>query len=665
MKVWITEKPSVAEAIALSLGQPLPGDGYYRVDDHIISWALGHLYQLAPPEKYNSSWRKWKKGDLPLLPESLQTVPIRKNRDQIKNLQKLLRDPETSEIINACDAGREGELIFAWILDQEKEAVRSKYQRRLWLSALIPEAIQEGIEDLRPAEEFQRLEEAARARAEADWLLGMNATRAATISLRNLGTVSLGRVQTPTLALLVDREEKRKQFTVEKFWNVRATIKSGEATYSGQHQSGRIDKKSADAIKRAAGNPAVVGKVRKKKRTEKPPLLYDLTSLQRDASSLWGWSASRTLRTAQALYEEEKVLSYPRTDSRYLPEKMSADDFRELVPDFSLRKDTSRIFRNRGVTDHHAIVPVARSSNMPKDRQKLFDLVCKRVAEAFSPDALVTLLEVETDCNGEIFISKGRRYQERGWRSFSGDEDTLPDLRKGDSVSLQKVEAIESETKPPSRYSDGTLLGAMETAGSDIEDEAAREAMKEKGLGTPATRAAIIERLIEVEYVDRDGKSLVPTEKGIAVIEALRGSDLLSAELTGLWEKELRDLGEGYKEFRTKIRDWVTKETETLLLLQPIQSEWGLCPDCKKPLQENRAAISCWSKDDPGCGFSLWKKMAGKMLPPSVLRELLENGKAGPVRGFRSRSGKKFAAKISFSKGKDGKWQTAFNEDWA
>lgn len=661
MRVWIAEKPRVAEAIADAMGGGEKREGYWQAGENRISWALGHLLELARPEDYEKSWKRWKESDLPLLPDPLQTRPLPKHRKHLAILADLLEDTKTKEIINACDAGREGELIFLWILEQQKKAVQKKYSGRLWLSSLSPGAISRGIDDLQPAENFHSLGQAARARAEADWLLGINATRAATIALRGMGTVSLGRVQTPTLALIVRRDEARDSFSPETFWTVRADFKSSGGKYSGEHKSGRMEKAQAKRIEGALGKKGKIIALQEKAKKEKPPLLYDLTSLQREASSRWGWPASKTLRTAQALYEEKKVLSYPRTDSRFLPEDTDIDSLRKMVPQHTLRKELGRVLRDSGVTDHHALVPIARAKGLSGDQKKLYDMVCLRVAEVFSPDASFLQQTVQTKSGEEVFITRGKRYTDWGWRELAGAE-SLPHLREGEEVAIQNIRAEQGKTKPPPRYSDGTLLGAMETAGSEIDDEDAREAMKERGLGTPATRAAIIERLLDVGYIEREGKALLATDKGRQVVQALEGSELLSAQITGEWERDLRviESGEGADIFRKRLREWVTGETERLLELDPEERSWGKCPECGKRLYENRSAISCWTRDDPGCGFALWKKVAGKNIPEKALRELLQSGRAGTVRGFRSRAGKKFSAKLALQNGK-----VVFDEDWA
>lgn len=661
MRVWIAEKPRVAEAIAEAMGGGKKREGYWEVGSNRISWALGHLLELARPEDYNKSWKKWREDDLPLLPDPLRTRPLPKHRKHLGILADLLGNPETEEIINACDAGREGELIFLWILDRQKKAVQAKYTSRLWLSSLSPAAISEGIDNLRSADDFRSLGAAARARAEADWLLGINATRAATIALRGMGTVSLGRVQTPTLALIVRRDEARDNFSPETFWTVRADFLSSGEKYSGEHQSGRVEKEEAERIKKALEKKSKIISLREKAKKEEPPLLYDLTALQREASSRWGWPAAKTLRTAQALYEEKKVLSYPRTDSRFLPEDTDIDSLREMVPRHTLRKELGRVLRDSGVSDHHALVPVARASGLSGDQKKLYDIVCLRVAEALSPDASFLQQTIQTESGGEIFLTRGKRYTDWGWRELAGVE-SLPSLKEGEEATLKKSRAEEGATKPPPRYSDGTLLGAMETAGSEIDDEEAREAMKERGLGTPATRAAIIERLLDVGYIEREGKALLSTEKGRRVVGALCESELLSAGITGEWERDLRGVesGGGVDDFRARLREWVARETKQLLELDPEERSWGKCPECGKRLRENRSAISCWTRDNPGCGFALWKKVAGRELPEKALRELLRTGRAGPVRGFRSRSGKKFSAKLVLRKGK-----VVFDEDWA
>lgn len=651
MKVFVAEKKSVALALAEALGTPMPGDGFYRSGEDIVVWAQGHLFGPAAPEKYKKEWKKWRKGDLPLLPDVFQIEPLRGQRKQIARIRTVLR--QADQIVNACDAGREGELIFAWILDGEKQSVQKKYTKRLWVSSLTKESLRKGLSDLRSSGEFVALQDAARARAEADWLLGINATRAASLALGE-GTVSLGRVQTPTLALLAERQEAHENFQPEIFWKVKVAFEGG---LRGEHREGRISQERAQEIQKAIRKKGTVVSFISTIVVEKPPLLYDLTSLQREASSSWGWSAAQTLEVAQSLYERG-ILSYPRTDSRYLPTSMKPEDFKSFLPEFPMRSDWDRVFRDDLLGDHHAIVPVGDIGAASRDEQKLYKKVLVRLREALSLDAHFAREEIHVDCSGEIFICRVRRYKQWGWKP---PEDTPPAVSRGDVLQIKKIQATESSTKAPSLHSDGTLLAAMEAAGKDLDDEEAREAMKDRGLGTPATRAAIIERLLEAGYIQRKGKSLLVTEKGMHLVGLLRGRKILRADLTGDWERDLRKIEQGAdpEDFRRRLREFVVEETNDLLDLQPQAGEWGTCPSCKKPLRENKKAISCWTSEDPGCGFAVWKKVAGKRISRKDLRDLLQSGSTGMIHGFRSRSGE-FSARLHLAQ-KEGSWKVVFD----
>ena len=649
MRVFVAEKRSVALLLAEALGQPMPGDDFYRSGDDVVVWAQGHLLGLAPPEHYHSSWKQWRKGDLPLLPGKIDTVPLPGGKRRVAKISKWLQ--KADEIINACDAGREGELIFSWILQNEKQSVQRKYRQRLWTSSLEEKALQEALQNLHPASQYKNLFQAARLRAESDWLLGINATRAASLSLGEM--TSLGRVQTPTLALLADRQKEHDNFKREAFWKVRALFTADGEDFWGEHQGGRMSQADAEAIR--VGREGTVLSVRSKNIREQPPLLHDLTSLQREASSRWGWTAQRTLGVAQELYEKG-VLSYPRTASRYLPESMSPEEVLQHLPAFPRRDDFGRIFDDRGVGDHHAIVLVG-DCELHGDLRLLGDCVGERIREAFSLDACFWREEIEIDCSGEIFVVRGRRYKEWGWRK---KKDSLPLLRKGSVVSIKKSEALQSSTKPPPLYSDGTLLAAMETAGRHVEDDEAREAMKDRGLGTPATRAAIIERLLEVGYLQRQGRSLLVTRKGMHVVEVLRGRPLLRPDITGEWERDLRAVEEGADpdDFARRMRAFVTEETRELLRLDG--GSWGRCPGCGETLRENRKGISCWRPDDPGCGFVLWKRVAGKTLSEHMLRDLLRQGSTKKLKGFRSARGNAFSSRLHLVQ-EDGKWKVVFD----
>ena len=710
----IAEKPSVGKDFVKVLpGSFKKAEGYLESDEHIVTWAVGHLVQLAEPEEYDDRFKKWRMADLPILPDKFKLV-VRdaRSQKQMTVIKRLLGRDDVETVINACDAGREGELIFAYVF--EKSGAKNKRVQRLWLSSMTAKAIRDAFGSLRDAEEFAPLEQAARSRSEADWIVGMNATRAATIRLRSSfdGAVSLGRVQTPTLAILTRREEEIRAFVPEKYWLVDAAFEaSGNRRYEGRYHAGAQPRLpnagEAEAIAaavRGPGPPAQITKLDKTTRKERAPLLYDLTSLQREANNRYGFSARRTLAAAQRLYEEHKALTYPRTNSRYL----SGDMVGELKPiagkvgraqeyaqgaAYVQGLDVlplARVVDDAKVTDHHAIIPTNADHNLAKmgdDDRRIYDMVARRFLAVFHPEAVFHNTRVETTVAEHVFRTRGKILVEPGWRGVygelaegetkEGDDDEgrdqqLPKLEQGEAADGD-VSVLEKETQPPRRYSDASLLGAMEGAGKLVDDEEAAEAMKEAGIGTPATRAAIIERLIDVGYVERDARALVPTEKGMNVIRLLGEHPLTSPALTGEWEARLAKIEEGAetrKAFMADIAKFAGSTVGELdAKLKDVRiprANLGPCPVCARDIIENRKGYSCWSRDDPGCGFVIWKSKAGKTLPPVVVRELVSTGRTvKQVTGFKGRSGRSFRAKLALMQNEEGKWRVEFDEAWA
>src|SRR5215217_4620818 len=696
----IAEKPSVAR----DLTDALPGtfenqESYYESDDTVITFAVGHLVELTDPEDYDEKFKKWRMADLPIVPEEFRLRPRDKKAEkQLKVIHKLLKRDDVERVVNACDSGREGELIFAYIY--ETSGV-DKPVERLWISSLTKTAIKEGFEQLRPGEQLRQLEAAARSRSEADWLVGMNATRAATIRGRAWvgGVVSLGRVQTPTLALLVKREREIQAFVPEPYWLVHAQF---DPRYEGLWFEGdetRLkDAERADAIAdKVSGAEGLVESVERKEQSERAPLLYDLTSLQRDANRRFGFSARRTLQAAQSLYEDKKAITYPRTSSRWL----SGDLVPQLKPTAATlvpigeyaaaarfvlglqQLPLARVVNDSKVSDHHAIIPTDVDHDVSRfspDERRVFDLVARRFLAVFHPPARYARTTVVTLVEEQRFRSRGKITLEAGWRGVYGllseeeqqaarqDEEgenesaELPPLEQGQSVKCAKAEVEAKETKPPPRYTEATLLSAMETAGKLIDDEELREAMKEGGLGTPATRAETIETLIRREYIERVGRDLLATPKGIQVIAMLEQHPLTSPELTGDWEKKLADIehGRGDRErFMSEIQDFTRETVEQIAeldkeKLRPERVELGLCPRCGAEtgeiIKENSKAYGCtsWkSREETGCGFVIWKRIAGRTLTPELARQLLEERRTREVlSGFRSRHGKPFRARL-------------------
>ncbi|HEY8236001.1 MAG TPA: DNA topoisomerase 3 [Gaiellaceae bacterium] len=700
----VAEKPSVARDLADALpGSFTNEETHYEGDEYVVTFAVGHLVQLVDPEVYDEKLKKWRMADLPIVPEEFQLAPRdAKAKKQLKAIHKLMKREDVDRIINACDAGREGELIFAYIYET---AGIDKPVQRLWVSSMTRQAIREGFERLRPGEELQPLEAAARSRSEADWLIGMNATRAATIRGRAWvgGVVSLGRVQTPTLAMMVKREREIQAFTPEPYRLVRAQF---DPRYEGMWFEGDETRifgdlaRAEQIVDKVTGKDGTVEKMEQKEQSERPPLLYDLTSLQRDANRRFGFSARRTLQAAQSLYEDKKAITYPRTSSRYL----SGD----LVPQLKPTAETllpigdyaagaryvlgldqlplQRVVNDARVDDHHAIIPTDVEHEVDRyspDERRIFDLVARRFLAVFHPAARYQRTEVVTVVEEERFRTRGKITLEPGWRGVYGLESDLkkqteetedsadaigdesaelPKLEQGQSVKCVKAEFEDKQTKPPPRYTEATLLSAMDTAGKRIDDEELREAMKERGLGTPATRAETIETLIRREYIERVGKDLQATPKGIQVITMLEDHKLTSPELTGDWEHKLSDIEHGRgdrKAFMKGIADFTKETVEQIAALdkeklRPERVELGLCPRCGAEtgeiIRENSKAYGCtsWkSREEPGCGFVIWKRVASRTLTPEIARQLIEERRTREVlSGFRSRGGKPFRARL-------------------
>src|SRR5687767_7671852 len=717
----IAEKPSVGRDLANALPDSFTTSKdktHIEGEKYVITWAIGHLVGLAEPEAYDEKLKKWRYADLPIVPKKFKLVPNDdKSKKQLSVIHRFLRSDEIDLVVNACDAGREGELIFAYVYETAKV---KKPVKRLWLSSMTRGAIQEAFERLRDGEEMQPLEAAARSRSEADWIVGMNATRAASIRLRAAfdGAVSLGRVQTPTLALVARREEEIRRFKPEPYWLVEAKFEAtGDRRYDARYLGGKriAEELAAEIVETCRGKQGEITKLETKEEREQPQLLYDLTSLQRHANTLYGFSARRTLAAAQRLYEEHKALTYPRTNSRFLTGDMVAEikPIAELVGHNGQYKKASeyvvaldslplgRVVNDTKVQDHHAIIPTRSEhelGRMGQDELKVYDLVTKRFLAIFHPEAVYERTRVETTVTEHVFRTSGRRLIEAGWKAVYGEEadqprgdddsggdQLLPKLDQGETVQTLSVESLRKETQPPRRFTDASLLGAMETAGKEVEDAELREAMKDSGIGTPATRASIIERLVDVGYLEREGRALVATEKGVQVLRLLHSHPLTSAGLTGDWERRLGliERGEDTRPaFMSDIAKFTTDTVQELDKLKGVRIErakLGPCPVCGREISENRKGYSCWSREDPGCGFVIWKRKAGKSLPVAVAKELIESLKASreagedpgvgrtakPVTGFRGRSGRTFRAKLKLEQVEDGKWRVDFDEEWA
>ncbi len=688
----IAEKPSVAGDIARALGKFKKEKDYYENDDYIVSSAIGHLVELCAPPEMEKNRGKWKFENLPVVPNEFDLQPIAKTQPRYNLLKRLMKRKDVDEIINACDAGREGELIFRYLI---KASGNKKPARRLWLQSMTPEAIRQGFHRLRSDQEMIPLAKAAASRAESDWLVGINSTRALTAFNSQLGGFQLtpvGRVQTPTLAILVEREEKIRSFDPRTYFEVYGDFGVRAGSYRGRwfDESFKKDKQKdeharaeriwdraiADAIREKC-----LGKVgeiteEKKSASQTCPQLYDLTTLQREANQRFGFSAKRTLQIAQALYERYKVLTYPRTDSRYLPED-NLGTVRNVMGKFedpTLKqhadkvlangwiKPNKRVLNDARITDHHAIIPTGVvPKNLDEYYAKLYDLVSRRFIAIFFPAAQFEVTTRITRVEGETFRTDGKIIVDPGWMAVYGrraeneqsSDKTIVPVDPGEKGKTNEIEVLECETKPPPRFTEATLLSAMEGAGKLVEDEELAEAMRARGLGTPATRAAIIEGLLLQEYISRTGRDLLATSKGISLIQLLRSLGvqvLCLPELTGEWEYKLKQIEEGSLSRRAFMEE-IRKLTEEIVTrakngAEPDESIFGTvdvaCPVCgSQPLKEDYRTFRCTN-----CDYRIWKTMASRVFSPEEVEKLLTEGEAGPLDGFRSRMGRSFSALV-------------------
>ena len=685
----IAEKPSVAADIARALGGFKKQADYYESDHYVLSSAVGHLLELCVPAEYEVQRGKWTFAHLPVIPPHFDLQPIERNAARLKLLLKLLKRPDVGTLVNACDAGREGELIFRNIVQYAKS---KKPIKRLWLQSMTPAAIREGFEHLREDATMRPLADAAVCRSESDWLVGINGTRAMTAFNSKTGgfhLTTVGRVQTPTLAILVEREERIMNFVPKDYWEIHGTFGAKAGEYVGRWFDEKFakkdgeselkpervwDVKQAEAIRdQCFGKPGIVTE-ESKPTTQLSPLLYDLTSLQREANGRFGFSAKTTLSLAQALYERHKVLTYPRTDSRALPEDYLGTvkktlgtlaethyaTFADQILESGWVRPNKRIFNNAKVSDHFAIIPTSLApKHLNEAEGKLYDMVTQRFLAVFYPAAEFLVTTRITRVQGEPFKSEGKVLVNAGWLAVYGkeaqtdDTPTLAPVQPNETVKTINIEVQANQTKPPARFTEATLLTAMEGAGKLVEDEELREAMREKGLGTPATRASIIEGLIYEKYVLRQARELQPTAKAFSLIALLRGleiPELSSPELTGNWEFKLRSMARGQmkrpdfmQEIADMTRDIVAKakrhESDT------VPGDFGTlkvpCPKCGGEIHENYKKFQCQK-----CPFSLWKIVAGRQFEIPEVEELIVKRQIGPLQGFRSKAGKPFAAVI-------------------
>ena len=680
MKTIIAEKPSVAREIARVVDARKREEGYFTGNGYAVTWAFGHLVQLALPEAYDI--KGFNRDALPVIPDAFKLVARAEKTEKgnrpdsgvLKQIDIIRRFFEESErIIVATDAGREGELIFRYLYQYID--CHTPFDR-LWISSLTDKAIREGLNNLRNGADYDNLYLAARARSEADWLVGINGTQALSLAAGR-GTYSVGRVQTPTLAMVCARYWENRRFTPETFWQLHLAVKGeGEEVVKFTSEEKWKDGDTANGLYKRIKETCKevrITQVEHKQKTEEPPLLYDLTTLQKEANSRYGLTAEQTLAIAQKLYEA-KLITYPRTSSRYIP-----DDVFETIPklleklqrDEQLGSHVSRLgtLARRSVdggkvTDHHALLTTGlHPIGIYKDELTVYRMIATRMVEAFSAPCIKEVTTVRTDvltCDGEkccdtAFTVKGSVIRQSGWRGVCGDTDgdtILPDWKEGDVLSLSACSITEGKTKPKPLHTEATLLAAMETAGKEIEDDTLRQAIKDCGIGTPATRAAIIETLLKREYMVRVKKTLVPTEKGLALYSIVKDMDIANVEMTGRWEAELARIERGEKaaaDFNAEIEAYTRRITADLLASEKLfraRETTFACPKCGKGSMRFYAkVVKC---DNETCALPVFRQVAGKLLSDKEITDLLTEGRTAVLHGFKSKQGKSFDAALAF-----------------
>jgi DNA topoisomerase III len=737
----IAEKPSVAQDIVRAL-TPIAGkfekhEDHFESETYVVTSAVGHLVEIQAPEKFDVKRGKWSFAHLPVIPPYFDLKPVDKTKTRLNAVVKQAKRKDVGALVNACDAGREGELIFR-LIEQYAGTQKAgqtiplgKPVQRLWLQSMTPQAIRDGFDKLRSNQQMQGLADAARSRSEADWLVGINGTRAMTaFNSRDGGffLTTVGRVQTPTLAVVVEREEQIRKFISRDYWEVHAQFDAAAGTYPGKwfntawKKDAEDAEKKADRVWTAAEAEAIVQAVKgakatvteeAKPTTQASPLLFDLTSLQREANGKFGFSAKTTLSLAQSLYERHKALTYPRTDSRALPEDYLpvAKDTFNMLADSGMKhlaphaltalnngyiKPSKRIFDNAKVSDHFAIIPTLQApSGLSEAEQKLYDLVVRRFMAVFFPSAEYMVTTRISTAAGHSFKTEGKVLVKPGWLAIYGKEaaNEVDDAKEGDKgqnlvavapgeqVGVGSIETKPLKTRPPARYSEATLLGAMEGAGKMVDDDELREAMQEKGLGTPATRAAIIEGLINEKYILRDGREMIPTAKAFQLMTLLRGlgvEELSKPELTGEWEYKLSQMEQG-KLSREDFMQQIANMTEHIVKKakeydrDTIPGDYATlstpCPTCGGIVKENYRRYACVGKDAAaddtaaaGCGFSFGKTPAGRTFEQAEVEQFLRDKKIGPLEGFRSKAGWPFTSEIALKYNEEEKnWKLEFD----
>lgn len=692
----IAEKPSVAADLAKALpGKFKKEKNHFEGDQYVVSYAVGHLVSICYPEDINPAYQKWDMANLPILPETFPLKGLPSTKGQLNALQKLIRRKDVTEIINACDAGREGELIFKYILNYVwNNSVAKKSFKRLWLQSMTGDAIKKAFASLRENEEMLPLEHAALCRSESDWLIGINATRALTGFNSRRGGFFLtpcGRVQTPTLSLLVKRERERNAFVSRPYWNLVANFTFNKETYDGKWVDSSFAKDAGDTyaradrlwqseeadaiIKKCTGKPATI-KEKSKRTTQSSPQLYDLTSLQREANSRFGFSAKNTLGIAQALYERHKVLTYPRTDSKHLPEdyigtvkntlKSQLDwqlgRFAREALDKNYVLPNKRIFNDAKISDHHAVIPTTLlPGNLSEPEFKIYQMVTQRFLAVFFPSAAFLNTKRYSYVEQETFLTEGKILLEAGWKAIygthsGGEQDKIiASIPENTAISCRKIVKESQETKPPARFNEATLLSAMENSDKLVEDDDLADAMKERGLGTPATRAAIIEKLIKEMYVVREGKDLTPTGKAfelLALLEAMKIEVLASPEMTGEWEFKLNQILKGdftREKFMDEIRSMTTRIIDKVKNFesQEVRQEAPFSPVNNIRIFDSPTAYISEDKK-----ISIRKILGGRILSETEVIALLKGDTIGPFSDFRSKKGKPFTASVRLTENK-------------
>jgi DNA topoisomerase-3 len=680
----ITEKPSVAFDIKRALGGFENKKDYYESEQYVITWSVGHLVELFEPEDYDKKYKFWVLQNLPVIPQDFKLKVIDKTKSRFNVIKSLVKRKDIGTIVNACDAGREGEHIFRSIL--QLIPYSKKIIKRLWLSAMTEDEIKKEMEHLRDASEFDLLGVSSFKRAEGDWLVGINATRAFT---RRWGAIlTLGRVQTPTLNIICSREKEIRKFIPEKYYELEGIFNAKSLHYKGLY----VDSKGNTKIKNRKTSETIISKVINKsgqignisqKQIRTPhPLLYALNDLQRDGNKYFGYTALKTLNIAQKLYEGRKLITYPRTDSRYLPSSLKKNlknifqginvnhysEFVSVIISKPLKCD-SRVINDKGVTDHYAIIPTGHKvsfNDLTRDEKNILDLVIKRFLAVFMEEAITEKLNFETVVEGEIFKTNLTRIKEPGWMSVYNEKEgeSFPQVKNNLTAKVTDISLLEKETQPPARFTDASLLSAMENAGKLVEESELKQAMKEKGLGTPATRAAIIERLVEVGYISRVSKSIIPTDKGLRLIDLASEvgvEEVLSPTLTGEWEKKLLDIEKGKYEPEKFMKGIVTLTTKIVDKVKKYEGDFsvnngnsepvGKCPKCGGEVFETLKGFVCENLKNKKCDFAIWKKLKNRSITREDAEKLLK-GETIKVEKVLSKNKRYFTAELRIVEGK-------------